>query len=156
MFLARNFGPDKVECTGQNMNLAAVWQMIRFSFRMLWTDQNEIPNMLQTSWIVIPMFLRISFFTQFHIFNCCTCWWTTQAISIFNGVSHCFQAWKTTQKLVLFLIICSAKDTFNISNIPLEIFPSLKWNLMQTFCCFKCAIYYVSQNCKWNINHTCA
>jgi hypothetical protein len=40
-------------------------------------------------------------------------------------------------------------------NISLDVFPSLKQNLMQTFCSFKCAIYYVYQNCKLNVNHTC-
>lgn len=44
--------------------LSAIWNMFRLSFKMLWSDPNEIPNLLATSQIVIILFSNVSSCTQ--------------------------------------------------------------------------------------------
>ena len=45
------------------MNLAAIWPMLRFTFRMFQTHPDEIPNLLSTLWVVILPFSRTSGYT---------------------------------------------------------------------------------------------
>jgi hypothetical protein len=62
------------------MNLAAIWHMFRFTFRMFHTHPDEIPNLLSTSWVVILVFKD----KWLHTFNCFACQWRSHIFSTFN------------------------------------------------------------------------
>jgi hypothetical protein len=60
--LGSNYGTDKKSEQVQGMNLVTVKCMFRSSFRMIWTNPHEIPIVSGTSWLLVFLFLRSSFF----------------------------------------------------------------------------------------------
>jgi len=68
----------------QSRHLTTIGCVFTVSFRMLWTDPYEIPNMLTASWIVILLFLRTSSCVWFK-FSFVFCQWTCQVFNIFIG-----------------------------------------------------------------------
>lgn len=70
------------------------WYMLRSCFKMLWTDTDEIHNMLSTLWIVIFLCWRTSSFTQSTLFNL-----------------------ESLSRISVFHIVCSPKAARNISEV---------------------------------------
>ena len=87
--------------TRQNTNLAPTEAQFILSFKMRWTDQNEVPNMLPTPQILILIFLRMSPLGQ-------ATFWSVLVINAHSTLathhtrSHSFQAQKSVQEPMFF------------------------------------------------------
>jgi hypothetical protein len=72
----------------RSTNLSAMWCVMRMSFKILWTDPNEIPKCYSQH--VKNLTHRNSFVAEdkvphmIHILFCSTCQWTSQTFNIFN------------------------------------------------------------------------
>jgi hypothetical protein len=86
----------------QGRHLATIGRVFTLSFRMLWTDPYEIPNMLPTSWIVIFLFLRISSCAWF-IFSFVFRHWTCQT-SASSVEATLLQILESYQKCIFFIL----------------------------------------------------
>jgi hypothetical protein len=113
--------------------LAEIWRMFRLSFKLLWTDPNEIPNMSATWWIASIVFEK--FLHLIHTFICFACQWT-----------HHYWIWKATKELCSSYCLPS-KSYFQQLATFCSIFPSLMWNLMQTLNSHAC--YSLIPSRKW-------
>jgi hypothetical protein len=84
----------------QGMNLAAIWCICRLSSRMLWTDPDEIPNMLTPSQIVILLFSWTSSFTRFTLLSVLlVCGCPEHLASSPEGIPSAFKPGKPFRKL---------------------------------------------------------
>ena len=69
----------------RSTNLSAMWCVMQMSFKILWTDPNEIPKCYSQH--VKNLTHSNSFVAEDkvpHILFCSTCQWTSQTFSIFN------------------------------------------------------------------------
>ena len=57
----------------QGMNFLAIQCMFRLSLKILWTDTNQIPNMLEALWLVFLLFKKQVSLLGPHIHLCCSC-----------------------------------------------------------------------------------
>jgi hypothetical protein len=128
----------------QGKSLEAIWQMSKLSFKMLWTNKNEI-HMLESSWTVTLLFSCTSVFA-WSIFSSvllidghpkysATLTKITSLLNLENQAKSCVLA-----------IFCSLKHTSNILKLSTVFFPSLEQNLMWTCCSFKSATFWVQKN----------
>jgi len=93
-----------------------IWCMFRLSFRVLWTEPNEISSMSETWWKVIILFLKISSLTL------------STPLSVFAyRWPHHYWIWKATKELCL-----PSKSYRQQLGTFCSIFPSLMHNLIQT------------------------
>lgn len=94
------------------------------TFRMLWSDPNDICNVLLTDFMVF----EDKCLHCFHIFICFAYNWC-----IFSP-GDCFDSWKITEKCVFFpfFALQSFKDS-------ILVFLKFTQNVVQSYCCSKCA-----------------
>jgi hypothetical protein len=71
-----------------------------------------------------------------------------KCLGIFNRSYATSELGKPLKPCVL-PIVCSPKGTSKIVKVAAAFFHSLKYNMTQTCCSFKCVVFYVHQNYKW-------
>jgi hypothetical protein len=127
------------------VNLVPVQHTFRYSFRLLWTDSSEIPNMFTTysEWFSASGGQVSSLDPHFYLIL---------SLLVVPGVQH-FSMSHNTSELgrTLKKNSCSShclqsKTYFQHFTSSIAPFPILEQNLMQLCCSFKSAILLILQN----------
>jgi hypothetical protein len=86
-----------------SQNMVAVHFMFWLYFTVLWTNPNEIPNILATPSIMTLL-------CQGQVFICFGCWSTSQLFGNFisEAPTPYFWSWRSTQKLLFFLFFADS------------------------------------------------